>query len=362
MSDGFRVVALRADDSGCAFYRIKEPSRAINETHPEIDITVDNGIDVVAYKNSKTGFTSVEHIETDADLIVVQRPLHQWFTSMIQQAHRQGIAVVVELDDDFENVHRKNIVHSNVQPGNHPESNYEWVKKACEIADWVTVSTAALKRYAPHGRVSVLPNYIPRRFVTTHPVSQRSGAVRVGWSGTTQTHPTDLQVTKPAVNQVLRDTDSSLVVVGDGQGVRDALGIARALPIKATGWVHTDSYMSKLQQSMDIGIVPLDHTPFNEAKSCLKGLEMAACGIPFVASPLPEYVELAAMGVGELAKTPGEWRRALSRLIENDYLRVATGEAYRSLVRENYVLEDHVDLWIEAWQLALEFRKVVQKT
>lgn len=358
MPDAFKVVALRADNGGCAYYRIKEPARAITERYPGIDITVDTGIDVSASKNRRTGMTQVDEIKSDADLIVIQRPLSQAFTSLIEKAHEQGIATVVELDDDFEHVHQRNIVWQNVQPSFHPESNYAWVQRACELADHVTVSTEALRRYAPHGRVSVVPNYISRHAVATSVLAARgSQPVRVGWSGSLQTHPTDLQVTKPAVNQVLRDTKSELVVVGDGIGVRDALGVAKSIRMSATGWKPVDQYMSLLARSMDVGVVPLDRTPFNEAKSHLKGLEYAACGIPFVASPLPEYQALTANGIGQLAETPSEWRRELDRFIRSEPLRIATGEAYQSIVREKYILENHVEEWVSAWRAAISFRK-----
>jgi glycosyltransferase involved in cell wall biosynthesis len=358
VSDGFKVAALRADNSGCAFYRIKEPVRAVSEQYPEIEITVGTSIDVVGYKNRNTNATTVEHVNTDADLIIIQRPLAQWFTPMIEQAQRQGIAVIVELDDDFENVHQKNLVWSNVQPHFHPMSNYDWLKKSCELADHVTVSTEALRKYAPHDRVSVLPNYIARRNVGIQPLQPRNGQpVRIGWSGTIQTHPTDLQVTKPGINQVLRDTKSELVIVGDGVGVRDALGVAKSITMTPTGWVDTDDYMETLCGAMDVGIVPLDNTAFNAAKSHLKGLEFAACGIPFVASPLPEYAALAAQGIGEVASTPSDWRRLVGRWVNNEQLRVATGEAYQSLVREKFVLENHAGLWVDAWRAAITYRK-----
>jgi hypothetical protein len=38
-----------------------------------------------------------------------------------------------------------------------------------------------------------------------------------------------------------------------------------------------------------VGLVPLTRGPFNEAKSYLKGLEYAAAGIPFIATPTEEY-------------------------------------------------------------------------
>ena len=55
---------------------------------------------------------------------------------------------------------------------------------------------------------------------------------------------------------------------------------------------------------LGVGLVPLLDSAFNRAKSWLKGLEYAALGVPFVASPTPEYVKLAGLGAGLLADDP----------------------------------------------------------
>jgi hypothetical protein len=67
---------------------------------------------------------------------------------------------------------------------------------------------------------------------------------------------------------------------------------------------------------IDVGLVPLTEVPFNRAKSAIKGIQYALSGIPFVASPLPEYRWLAAHGVGRLAGTPREWVAHLTELLD----------------------------------------------
>jgi hypothetical protein len=70
----------------------------------------------------------------------------------------------------------------------------------------------------------------------------------------------------------------------------------------------------KLFKQMDIGIVPLSDVRFNDAKSYIKGLEYAAAGIPFIASPSPEYLELAEAGVGRIARNWDEWEYHFNEL------------------------------------------------
>ena len=318
------------------------------QNHPGIEVTVDTGIDVEAYKTSAGAF-SVKRVHTDADVIIIQRPLDRWFCSLIEQAHAQGIKVIVEFDDDFANVHPRNAVWGNVQPELQPDSNYQWLHRACELADAVTVSTRELIPAGMESKTWVIPNFIPERDIIDK-VPDKPGPKRIGWSGTLATHPTDLEQAKPGVNQALRDTGASFSVVGDGTGVDRALGLARSVKMGATGWVPVEAYMATLDICIDVGIVPLDDSPFNRAKSYLKGLEYAARGIPFVASPLPEYEELADDGIGRIARTPGDWRRHLVELVSNDDLRLEEAQSALETVKAFYTLETHTLIWAEAWR------------
>ena len=62
--------------------------------------------------------------------------------------------------------------------------------------------------------------------------------------------------------------------------------------IEQTGMIEQELFHAQVAQ-LDTGIVPLQRSRFNEAKSNLKGLEYAALGVPFVASPTAEYERLA---------------------------------------------------------------------
>jgi hypothetical protein len=106
---------------------------------------------------------------------------------------------------------------------------------------------------------------------------------------------------------------------------------------------------------MDVGIVPLEDTDFNAAKSRLKGLEMAAVGVPFVASPRDEYQRLHRLGAGLLADRPRDWRRHLTRLVrDGDYREELADRGRAVAAAETY--ENHADRWWAAWQRAADNR------
>jgi glycosyltransferase involved in cell wall biosynthesis len=177
----------------------------------------------------------------------------------------------------------------------------------------------------------------------------------LGWTGTVGTHPYDLQVTRGAIGEVLQKNGLDFFVVGDGDKVVRNLDI-RSGQFNATGWVDLKDYHRYIL-GMTIGIVPLEISAFNHAKSALKGLEMAALGIPFVASPTQEYARLEAYGVGKTARNPGEWRRHLQRWIDRPQERLKDAESYRRTVQLSMTYETNAAQWVDVWHKALAYRK-----
>src|SRR4030095_4200386 len=209
-----KVLGLAADEGGCGFYRLRAPAEALRAVG--VDVTIADGINADAVKYPD-GRTVVEEIHTDADLIIIQRPLDQAMTAVLEQAQRQGIAVAIELDDDFSSVHKFNVAHDAIQGGKF--SGNHWVEKACSLADHVTVSTPQLTKYARHGRYSILRNCVPDSIFGFAPESRNFAQPRIGWTGSVQTHPDDLQQTKGAVSDVLKANGLNFTVIGDGKFV-----------------------------------------------------------------------------------------------------------------------------------------------
>jgi glycosyltransferase involved in cell wall biosynthesis len=261
-----------------------------------------------------------------------------------------GICVVVDIDDDFSCVDPAHMGWKAYQPKTSPESNREHLRKACAMADLVTCTTPALaKRYASHGRVAVLPNCVPRLMLGAAPREPRDGRT-VGWPGYVGTHPHDLEATRGGVGMACRDVGARFLNVGSGRLVAEQLELGD-VEFAATGGAEFADYAHAIAQ-FDVGIVPLAATAFNEAKSSLKGLELAAVGVPFVASTTSDYVRIAGEGIGLLAKPKSkEWRRAVKELLAH---RDEYGEAMRAVVAREHVIEDQGWRWIEAWDEALK--------
>lgn len=331
------VRVVPADDGGCGWYRLRHPARVLGIECQTLPKALFHDID---------GQPMIRALDCDADVIVIQRPLQRETVQAIKVLQRQGTAVVVEIDDDFHALPPGHPARPDTDPANNATFNRAWLKKACLQADLVTVSTPALaERYAPHGRYAILPNLIPADYLNI-----RGGKGRqVGWTGSVATHVGDLEVTGGGVAQAITEHDSELRVVGTGKGVAERLGYTGK--VQATGWVPIAKYPSAYSR-MHVAVVPLALNPFNEAKSWLKGIEAAALGVPFVASPTSEYRRLHQLGAGRLAESPADWYDEVSSLLTD----ASYWEAQRAAGREtasHLTYEEHAWRWAEAWQEAI---------
>lgn len=187
----------------------------------------------------------------------------------------------------------------------------------------ITVSTEYLAERM--GQHFSLPIFTLRNAIDTsrYEIEDVTDGPVVGWAGAPLWRGADLPTLAGILGPYLDRHDYPFVHAGhletaDGtvangvQGtVADQLKIdpARLTPRPL---VDIKDYPALLK-GLDIGLVPLEDSPFNRAKSCLKGMEYAAAGIPFVAQALPEY---EWFGAGITARKPKDWIRALERLTD----------------------------------------------
>jgi len=372
-----RVEAHAADLGGCGHYRLIWAAEALMAGGYDLDLVLpDTGkanIDCIVSLEATAAagapvLGGLRH-PPSCDVLVLQRPMTAHLVDVIRFHRAAGVAVVVEVDDHFEAIDPANVAWPTVQPRLNPHRNFHHLREACRIADLVVVSTPALAaHYGRHGRVVVIENHIPRAYL--HALPDQHDDLRLGWSGSVDTHPRDLQVTRGAVARVLRRHDLTFHLIGAGRvhftDPDTGLDVETTDPrivknlsfydgqrfAHTNGWLPLGAY-SRAMAELDIGIVPLALSAFNEAKSWLKGLEWAALGVPFVASPTGQYRDLVAQGAGRIAGRPRDWERELDLLITNDDYRGELAQAGRR-VAGRWIIEDHADRWWNAWQTAAE--------
>lgn len=351
------VKVYPADFGGCGYYRcIWAGQELAREGAPVTlvlpDAPADEQLSALWFEVGDTQRSLVDVADPGADVVVLQRPLNDFLAEAVLLLQAKGVRVVVEIDDDFETISPRNVAWRTVQPAHDPRRNRDWLRIACARADLVVCSTPAIAaRYAPHGRSVVVPNFVPEWYLAVE--RDEHDGVFVGWSGSMETHPDDLQVTGGGVARAVRSSGATFAVVGTGRNVQRALGLPVAPP--ASGWRSLIEYPRALAQ-LDVGIVPLELTPFNEAKSALKMMEMAALGVVPVASPTADNRRMYSHGIGFLADTPRRWEGQLKALATDHELRRAMSIAGRDAMRA-HTIERNAERWLDAWQSAATTRR-----
>ena len=90
-------------------------------------------------------------------------------------------------------------------------------------------------------------------------------------------------------------------------------------------------------QALDVGLYPLDDSPWSRGKCGFKALQYLACGVPCVASPVGVLGDIVRPGeTGLHARSQEEWVDACAALLSDPARRAAMGVRGRALVEERY--------------------------
>lgn len=330
------------EPNGCAYYRQVLPGRLLSGMGYEVMVGQPRphgpeGIGVAYEDGALFGF----------DISVMKLMMHATVPQLFNVMQEKGQRVVVDIDDFHFSLHEENIAFSATNPHTNPENNRMWYEIGIRQADHVTVSTAFLADF--YGRrcrdVRLVRNGVEtERFSPVYQPEKPS----YGWLGGTLWRSGDIELLSRWLPRFVTDHGVTVHHAGHIPGDPRHFGVRAGLKGVQTSPMQTISNVPKMLDNFHVGLVPLVRNAFNEAKSYLKGLEYAAAGIPFIATPTEEYRLLHAAGVGRLAETPDEWMDHAKELLDVD---VRREEAARQ--REIVSREFDVNGMGEAWATAI---------
>lgn len=345
-----RIYVYPADTWACGHYRLIWPAVLGGPSLRDYDVQViEQGTrDFRAHLDRDGNVTSVNMGDDGCAAVIFQRPTHKLLAQSVSVLRRQGVTVIVDMDDDLKTIHPGNVAHHIMHPKTgDPAHSWVHAHQACQDASLVTVSTPALlNRYAARGNGVVLPNHVPASYLDIEHTDNED----ITWCGSLHSHPDDLPVVRGAIAHLIQD-GYTYRTIGSGEGIARALGTREAPP--STGPVPLDRWPHEMAKS-GVTIAPLSDTVFNQAKSWLKALEAMAVGVPVVMSPRAEYRRLHdASGVGFLAEKPKQWEGILRKLLREPNLRADQSAAGRAFARDTLTLEANAWRWAEAWSDAI---------
>jgi glycosyltransferase involved in cell wall biosynthesis/GT2 family glycosyltransferase len=332
------VYPLDKSIDACAHYRVLSP---LGHLADHIEISWNENF-------SPEKIHSFKESAQNADIILIQRFFPCSETGeFINFLFSLGKPVVYEIDDLLTDL-----------PMDNPSFGWSRTRKkfildVARRASAVTVSTAALKKYFSeyNDAVFLLPNYIDSDIWANQiPGKKRAAPLRIGYAGTV-THKYDLKIIANALALISEKYGSSVSFLFFGCHIEEL----RRIP-NSTFIDHDKSYhnYSKViaRLNLDILLIPLADSEFNNAKSNIKWLEYASLGVPGIYSnvkPYSEYITSPSFGL-LTDNTTEDWFKCICRLIEDDGLRETISFSARSEVLASHDISRHAHKWLTTYR------------
>lgn len=328
------------EPGGTGEYRCSTPGRALARA----------GWDV-AFEEDGIDMTVDGQVRGDPDVLVICRIMGDYIPDAIRRIKARGrTKVVFDVDDWFAGL-----------PGYNPASQLpdemiHNMHRAMSEADLITCSTPELAEgYSVLNRTVVLPNYLnPEVWQPFQDMARMRSHIHVGWAGAFHWRGADLELLKPWIYEFLdKHREVRFAAIGcrellEWLGI-DGLTTPRLPPNEKTSIrnrdLHPYVHLPAMLANLDIGLVPLVHNRFNQAKSHCKGMEYNAMSVPAVASPSREYLSYIRPGVNGLLVRKNNWAQQLERILDDL-------DAYRAGARkvaDEYWIDDHIHKWEAAY-------------
>jgi glycosyltransferase involved in cell wall biosynthesis len=270
------------------------------------------------------------------DVVVIQRDLFPFGPPWLERVlYRRNPHIVYDTDD---------ATYS--RPVFTPKTPFQRLRrfdKVIEVvrqARWVSAATQPIADWARqfNSDVCVVPMAVDLREydrVCAEVRPPAAGPLVIGWAGTGG-GLTYLEKLAPVLTDIAARHDVVIRVLSGGY--RRVGTSLPGVPIDARPW-RPETALREMA-GFDIGLVPLDDTPFERAKFPFKLLQYLALRIPSAVSRVGTAATLVRHGDnGLLAGTTEEWRDALEMLIRDADTRRRLATQGRQTVEESYTVE-----------------------
>jgi glycosyltransferase involved in cell wall biosynthesis len=158
-----------------------------------------------------------------------------------------------------------------------------------------------------------------------------SSKIVIGWIGSPSTFKY-IKNSKSVFSKILQKYNVELHIIG----ATEDLGLGTN--VKYLKW--TEESEVDLISQFDIGIMPLENTPWELGKCAYKLIQYMGCSIPVVASAVGMNNEVVDEGInGFLVQSEEQWLDRLNQLIEDSALRESLGKKGRIKIASEYSIQ-----------------------
>jgi CDP-glycerol glycerophosphotransferase (TagB/SpsB family)/GT2 family glycosyltransferase/glycosyltransferase involved in cell wall biosynthesis len=321
---------------GSGEYRVVQPFSALSQA----------GVaqcEYYRFNHNKTRSILIsEYARMAPDSVVFQAAVNDIQLSQLEQLHDSlpNVFRIYTIDDLLTNVPEQSPAHKDLK--RHFYDVKTRLRKALQFSDRLIVSTQPLADLCRDmiKDIRVIPNRLQREpWVSLQSVRNQSKKPRVGWAGAQQ-HQGDLAIMSEVVKATADEVD--WIFMG-------------MCPDEIKPYVHEyhhfvpiNDYPAKLASlNLDLAVAPLEIHPFNEAKSNLRLLEYGVLGWPVICTDIYPY-QTNNPPVVRVSNEVESWVAAIRQLLADKAALIDAGSALKAWVLQHYILEDHLDEWLEA--------------
>lgn len=265
------------------------------------------------------------------DTIWIEKEALPWFPAWLERMLLRGVPYILDYDDA--------IFH------NYDLHKNQWVRrifgrrldKLMKHAKLVIAGNEYLaKRARDAGAkwVEVLPTVVDLERYTiknqnTHTDVNKNIPIIV-WIGSPSTVKYVEQIKEP-LQKLAKDIPFRLRIIGAKIDIPD-------IHVECVEW--SEETEAELIRTADIGIMPLENTPWEQGKCGYKLIQYMACGLPVVASAIGANNQIVVEGsTGMLVTHQEDWKHSLTELLNSEIKRQKMGIAARVCVENGYCVQ-----------------------
>jgi glycosyltransferase involved in cell wall biosynthesis len=262
------------------------------------------------------------------DLVWIEKEALPWMPAWVERLLLAGVPYVLDFDDAvFHNydLHRAALVRRLMG------RRIDRVMAGARMATCGNGYLAQRARDAGAGAVELLPTVIDlERYAPTPRAAESAEPLRIVWIGSPSTVKYLAQLAAPLA-QLAQRCRFRLRVIG---GSLEMPGV----DLECVPWTESSEVASIAQ--CEIGIMPLNDSPWERGKCGYKLIQYMACGLPVVASPVGVNVEIVRDSAnGFLVDGDQAWVTRLEELLGDAALRQRMGSAGRRIVEQHYSVQ-----------------------
>jgi len=341
---GKKGLVMLKDQSGSGYWRMVLPAKHLKVEGWYVDVT-----------SAPISFDNLLEYET----IFVQR-MHDWDSYyMLKKLKDAGKRLVYDIDDDIFNVPPTNPAY-HVLTRDAQTAALSCMGLADVVTTTSTVLAERLQIELPDTAVKIIPNALElgNGWLDIDKIGSPDGLKRIFWQGSA-THGEDWGECIEAIDIVMRERDNVILTILGFLPplVQERLGLPHwKNRVQYLGFNDSETYFNIIKHvRADVGIAPLQLTPFNQAKSPIKWIEYSMMGIPTVASNvepynlvIPQMDDESGEEVGILVSSVDEWKESIISCFDNpESIKVVVKNA-RKKVSEEYDIEKIAPFWTSA--------------